>query len=118
MDKKRAWKQCVEAHQIINTLEGKSQGWKNHPAVKMWIGHVNALKDYYNSFYDICINKHKINIKKLKKYKIEGNIKYPHWFGNDKFHSSHRSNLLRKDKEYYSQFGWKESDDLPYFWPI
>lgn len=42
---------------------------------------------------------------------------YPAWFGWDEFHASHRSNLLRKDSDYYSQFGWSEPDDLPYVWP-
>ena len=40
----------------------------------------------------------------------------PYWLGNSDFHASHRSNLLRKDPEHYAQFGWTESDDLPYVW--
>ena len=43
-------------------------------------------------------------------------IDYPHWFGNEQFHSSHRANLLRKDYEYYSQFGWEENPESPYVW--
>jgi hypothetical protein len=42
----------------------------------------------------------------------------PNWIGDEKFHASHRSNLLRKDKEFYGKFGWAEPDDLPYFWPV
>jgi hypothetical protein len=45
-----------------------------------------------------------------------GKIKYPHWLGNKSFHSSHRANLLRKDYEYYSQFGWEEDSTNPYSW--
>jgi hypothetical protein len=41
----------------------------------------------------------------------------PPWLGCDEFHSSHRSNLLRKLPEHYSQFGWSEPNDLPYVWP-
>lgn len=33
-------------------------------------------------------------------------------------HASHRSNLLRKEPEYYTQFGWTEPPDLPYVWPV
>jgi hypothetical protein len=40
----------------------------------------------------------------------------PSWLGNSDFHASHRSNLLRKDPEHYAQFGWTESDNLPYVW--
>jgi hypothetical protein len=38
--------------------------------------------------------------------------------GQEEIHASHRSNLLRKDSEFYGKFGWAEPDDLPYFWPI
>ena len=40
----------------------------------------------------------------------------PLWLGKRAFHASHRSNLLRKNKEWYSQFNWKEKDNLPYIW--
>jgi hypothetical protein len=26
--------------------------------------------------------------------------------------------LLRKAPEWYGQFGWRESADLPYVWPV
>jgi len=47
---------------------------------------------------------------------IERNV-YPPWVGDEQFHSSHRSNLLRKDFRHYSRFGWQEPIDLPYHWP-
>jgi hypothetical protein len=43
-------------------------------------------------------------------------IKFPHWLGNERFHSSHRANLLRKDSEYYSKHGWTENPEDPYVW--
>ena len=53
----------------------------------------------------------------MELYEINYNkIIYPHWLGYEPFHASHRSNLLRKDAEYYSQFGWTEPDNLPYIW--
>jgi hypothetical protein len=41
----------------------------------------------------------------------------PPWLGYDALHASHRSNLLRKDAEYYGRHGWTEPHDLPYHWP-
>ena len=35
LDTQRLMKQRVESLQILNTLQGKSQGWRSHPAVKM-----------------------------------------------------------------------------------
>jgi hypothetical protein len=64
----------------------------------------------------------------------------PSWIGSVDFHSSHRSNLLRKvtlaqqsaeEKQttakikkavyltaWYNQFGWNEPSTLPYVWPV
>ena len=38
------------------------------------------------------------------------------WLGDKRFHASHRANLLRKDFEWYSQFGWTENLESPYLW--
>lgn len=40
------------------------------------------------------------------------------WLGDPAFHASHRSNLLRKNAEHYGAFGWTESPDLEYVWPV
>jgi hypothetical protein len=118
LDNKRLGKQRVEAYQILNILlnRTKTKGWRNHPAVKMWKGYENALKSYFNESIKEWKQRGFINNMELEK--ISGKIILPSWIGNRKFHSSHKSNLLRKDKEYYSKFGWKESENLPYFWPI
>jgi hypothetical protein len=46
------------------------------------------------------------------------NAEMPPWFGNPDFHASHRSNLLRKDFEFYSKMGWTEPSTLAYIWPV
>lgn len=46
LDNKRLGKQRVEVLQILNTLTGKSNGWSNHPAVRMWRGYERALCAY------------------------------------------------------------------------
>jgi hypothetical protein len=28
------------------------------------------------------------------------------------------SNLIRKNPQHYSQYGWTEPQDLPYIWPV
>ena len=42
----------------------------------------------------------------------------PPWLGTESLHASHRSNLLRKDPDWYGRFGWTEPPDLPYIWPV
>ena len=117
LDSRRLGKQRVEAFQILNILlnRTKTKGWRNHPAVKMWKGYVNALKLYFNLCIDEWVSRGYQN--NMKKEIIRGKIVFPFWLGNSKFHSSHRSNLLRKDEKYYSQFNWKEPRNSPYVWP-
>lgn len=119
LDYRRLGKQRVEAWQIYQSLTNKNYGWKNHPIVKMWKGYEQALLRYGIA---ICIEwKRRKYIDNMlerfcKEYKLNKDIGNPFWLGNEDFHASHRSNLLRKNKEYYSKFGWKETDNLPYVW--
>ena len=109
----RLGKQRVEAYQIIRAIKHDG-GWQHHAAVKMWRGHINALKRGYNLSLDEWIGRgYKNNMQKMA---IRGKIAYPQWFGRNNFHSAHRSNLLRKDPVYYGKLGWRESSDLPYLW--
>ena len=116
LDWKRLGKQRVEAMQIHNILTGKSESkaWRNHPAVLMWINYENALAVYMNTAINHWIERGYNNTMKL----IEvSDYELPYWFGNSKFHNSHKSNLLRKDFSFYSQYNWNINSDLPYFWP-
>lgn len=119
LDRQRLGKQRVEAKQLLNVLASSGKvGWKNHPAALMWKGHEFALMEYYNA----CLREWEYRGYKnilLKPYIMTvGTITYPSWLGNKDFHAAHRSNLLRKNKEHYKQFGWTEPDDLPYVWPV
>ena len=114
LDWRRLGKQRVEGMQIIKTiLNPEAKGWKNHPIVIMWTPYVQALQLYTNTMITEWIKRGYNNNMKL--YDISS-IQFPHWLGNKEFHSSHRSNLLRKDTEYYSQFDWEEDSNLPYIW--
>ena len=113
LDYRRLGKQRVEAYQIIRAIK-YGGGWRNHPTVKMWRGHVNALKLYYNLCIDEWIRRGYQN--RMEKMKIRGRISYPVWLGRKDFHAAHRSNLLRKDLEFYSRYGWMEPPNLPYLW--
>ena len=116
LDYRRLGKQRVEAMQILNVLLGRTntKGWINHPITRMWEGYEPALQLYHNMCIEEWIRQGYNNNMLLEN--ITEEIVYPHWLGNEKFHSSHRANLLRKDYDYYSQFGWKENSELPYVW--
>lgn len=120
LDKKRCWKQVVEASQIINILEGKSASWKNHPAVKMWEGSVDLLKDYYNVFLEVSIVKHKINTTMQPKKTLVYTSKRPFWLGDEPFHRAMRARLIEKDRPFYLPLFPKDEgfNDGKYFWPV
>ena len=118
LDYRRLGKQRVETWQLLNVLLNRrdkhKDGWRNHPICKMWKGYENALKLYLNKSIEIWVSQGYKNTMKLEE--IEGDIVYPNWFGNSDFHNSHKSNLLRKDFEYYSKYGWQENPKDPYVW--
>lgn len=121
LDNKRLGKQRVEAYQIISAITGRPRkdgkpykGWVNHPCTIMWKDYVDALKIYYNWSIDIWISR---GFKNTMVYEeVIGDVKLPDWIGFEPFHESHRSNLLRKDFEYYSKHGWVEDPRDPYIW--
>ena len=116
LDWRRLGKQRVEAFQVLNVLLGRTttKGWVNHPVTRMWKGYENALKQYLNECIDEWVSRGYNN--NMKHEVIDDVIEYPHWLGNDLFHSSHRANLLRKDKEFYSTYMWIEDCTDPYCW--
>ena len=114
LDYRRLGKQRVEGMQIINTIQTpKSKGWANHPIVKMWTPYVPALKHYTNIIITEWISRGYNN--NMEFYDID-NLIMPDWIGNEKFHASHRANLLRKDSEWYGQYQWDENPESPYVW--
>lgn len=120
LDTKRLGKQRVEAAQLISVIkepirDGKLRAWANHPAANMWRYNLNALRLYYN--WSIIIWESRGYENNLPFEEVPSNYTLPWWLGNKEFHDSHKSNLLRKDYQHYSQFGWDVASDSPYIWP-
>lgn len=117
LDYRRLGKQRVETFQVLNILLERTptKGWRNHPVTLMWTGYESALKLYQNTTIAEWIRRGYNNNMSYEEVNLD-DVVMPPWFGNDAFHKSHRSNLLRKDYEYYSQY-FNEPSDLEYFWP-
>ena len=98
LDSRRLGKQRVEAFQIIKALEGKTKGWKNHPATKAWEGHIEALKDYYNIMINEWISRGYNNNMILYPQR---KVYYPEWFFSEKIQNSHKARLIQKDPDFY-----------------
>jgi hypothetical protein len=117
-------KQRVEAKQINKALSGEyEKAWVNHPAVLMWKGYEVALCNYAlcicNEWRSRGYNDNQLPYfnQERDKWVQKRGVVIPPWLTNEALFASHRSNLLRKDFSFYSQYGWTESSDLPYIWP-
>jgi len=119
LDMRRLGKQRVETFQLLRVNHGLVSGWSNHPAAKMWRGHNGGLIAYgvaiceewiARGYKDTCLDK-------ILEFGHASTHDMPQWWGDERVHASHRANLLRKDGDYYGQFGWTDSPDMPYFWP-
>ena len=116
LDYRRLGKQRVEAYQILNVLHGKTTGWANHPAVKMWQGYEEYLAFYMNIMCAEWIARgYKDTLR--GRYGSPTYVRAPIWLGDEAFHRSHQSNLVRKFPEHYRQYFDAVPDDLPYIWP-
>lgn len=113
--------------------------WYNHPACKMWRGWEQSLINYgllvcvkwkKRGFKDTCYEKilafadefgptswHKgVDWDTSPRGDGEFTV-YPDWY-NETFIRAHRSNLIRKDPEFYKPKWPDVPDDLPYVWPV
>lgn len=125
LDPKRLGKQRVETFQLLRALTVPDHGWRHHPAAKMWDGHLPALVSYGLVMTDEWISQGRADTvrEKIRDFAPEvdgleqGDLDLPPWIGDEVFHLAHRSNLIRKDAEFYVPRFGDIRDDLPYVWP-
>lgn len=127
LDNKRLGKQRVEALTIATCLLEKENGWKNHPAVKMWKGNENYLiLEYLPAIFKEWKSRGFKNEKCENWYDkllffINNQIFIltlrPTWMIQD-FIEAHRSNLIRKNPEHYKPLFPNTKENLPYIWPV
>lgn len=122
LDNSRLGNQCYRECKTL--IQG---GWTNHPASKMWQGYSHALARYglalaLELLERPCSYRHAVAVRWISFYETLVDTLTdtgdPPWLGSRAFHDAHKSNLLRKDPEWYGQFGWQVTDDLPYVWPV
>lgn len=136
LDQSRLGKQRVEALQVLRALVIPDYGWRSHPAVRMWMGHVPALVQYGLAMADEWTGRGNTDATRHKILEfaplVEGHgtlahpttanddgaaVVLPPWLGDPAFHRAHQSNLIRKDAAFYAPRFKDVADDLPYLWP-
>ncbi len=125
LDTARLGKQRVETLQLLRANTVPGYGWRNHPAAKMWRGYLPALTAYGLAMTDAWIAAGRPDTVRPQLLRFapdvdgmpEGELEMPPWLGDEAFHLSHRSNLVRKDAAFYRPRFGDVPDDLPYIWP-
>ena len=133
LDTRRLGKQRVETLQIVRALTQPGNGWRNHPAVRMWRGYEEALGAYgaaicrewqRRGYADTCAVKISddltaagvtVPVRPVPELRRAGQL--PPWLGQEDLHRSHRSALIRKDPDFYRPRFGDVPPDLPYVWP-
>lgn len=125
LDTARLGKQRVETLQLLRANTIPDYGWKHHPATKMWRGYLPALVGYGLAMTDAWIAQGRPDTVRAQLLEfapeVDGvpqhDLELPPWLGDDAFHLAHRSNLVRKDPEFYRPRFGDIPADLPYLWP-
>jgi hypothetical protein len=132
LDTRRLGKQRVECIQVLRGLTVTGYGWRHHPAVTMWRGHEEALGRYGLTccavwtelgFADTCAATIALDLESAGVARVRSQEelaaagRLPSWLGEEDFHRSHQSSLLRKDPDFYRSRFPGVPDDLPYVWP-
>ncbi|MBD8024457.1 MSMEG_6728 family protein [Microbacterium gallinarum] len=125
LDPARLGKQRVETLQLLRANTVPDYGWRHHPAAKMWAGRLPALVAYGLAMTDAWTTLGRADSVRAQLLEFapavdgvpQSEIEMPRWLGDAAFHLSHRSNLVRKDPEFYRPRFGDVPDDLPYIWP-
>jgi Pyrimidine dimer DNA glycosylase len=125
LDAPRLGKQRVETLQLLRANTVPGYGWRHHPAAKMWAGHLPALVAYGLVMTDQWIAGGRADTVRPQLLEFapdvdgvdQSELDLPWWVGDEDFHRSHRSNLVRKDAAFYRPLFDDVPDDLPYIWP-
>lgn len=144
LDNKRLHKQALEAWQCLMTMtkldpngeHRDPKGWNSHPVVKMWRGYETALVDYIQIMVTEWKGRgYKSTIgektdatyrRALELDRVSPEFILPPWMRDNDYYSrlcsTHRTALLCKNYEWYSQFDWPEDagtapDTYEYLWP-
>ncbi len=130
LDDKRLRNQRNECKVILKTLlgeypmtkTGRLGGWPYHPATLMWAGYEYSLCKYALAICREALRRGWV-AGDLTEF-FEGKMARlpptgtPLWVGRASLHESHRSNLIRKDPEFYRP-KWPETPEgLHYVWPM
>lgn len=109
---------------IVTILKGCAEpapeDGKEHTAIKMWRGNEGFLINYGMVICSEWMSRDNADntLSKIIKFRQDFTDNTPpEWWGNEEFHLSHQSQLLRLAPSHYREYFPDTPDDLPLCWP-
>lgn len=124
LDRHRLGNQRIEAKLILQALEREEDStpilsmWKDFECCLAVYGMIVCLEWRSRGYKD---QQHPWFVEKAHEYSKESNAiiyEKPEWIGDDAFHLSHKSNLIRKLPEHYKPLWPDVPNDLELIWPL
>lgn len=116
LDYRRLGRQRTECRQILKAITNVKAGWASHPASIMWRQYPVALTLYTAVIDDEWIKRGYVH--NMERFALDIAVRkdqMPWWFGDKRFHETHRRNLVRKNVEHYGHFNVEPLEG--YWWP-
>lgn len=118
--------ECLDPRRLGNQVYRECKtlingGWPHHPVAKMWRDYRWALAHYAVTGLNVLTSRglyyphHYEFFERIMQ--DETNHDIPWWLGWEPLHLSHRSNLIRKDPEWYGPMFPGVEPSLPYVYP-
>lgn len=123
LDQARLGKQRVETLQALRALVIPDYGWRQHPAIRMWMDYVPALTVYGLAMVSEWASRgHADSTSRLilefaPHVLDDADVPMPPWLGDPALHVSHQSNLIQKAPDTYRSRFPGVPEGLPYYWP-
>jgi hypothetical protein len=89
-------------------------GFRKHPAICMWLGFEEALKDYINAHIEIWISRGKNNT--MRTYTVPPNYLRPHWTFSDSVINNFKSTLIEREIERNEPIWYMKQNDFIDSW--
>lgn len=89
-------------------------GFRKHPAVSMWLGFEEALKDYINAHIEVWISRGKNNT--MKTYEVSPGYPRPSWNESDEVIKNFKAALIEKEISRYELAWYIRQDDFIDSW--
>ena len=111
LDLRRLRKQIIETKQILNTLAGKSQAWKNHPCVlqyrdyQIWLSYYLKCFEYYiENNYTLALSASLLATEHTPPFHT------PEYF------TQMKRRLFTKDQNYYKNWSDLGLSEINWYW--